>query len=247
MDYARFFFEHPRCKVAGSRDRRVIFTFHDLKRSSRNGTKSRRDVVTREERCSFPVGTDRPARRRPAALDRPVTPGPLLPGRLLPTVYSPNTDSNSVYRMYTSSRIYCDCDSSAAAFFIANSRGPCASQDHPAPRAKHAPLHHPPGAHVGTTLPAAACAAAAALRAARASRDSELGFAPRHPSHESESESFAPCQPSAALRVRPGCVPACSARPSRIRDVVPTQNSLFSSMVAVGYPVIENHFSLIPD
>jgi hypothetical protein len=46
--------------------------------------------VTREERCSFPVGTDRPARRRPAALDRPVTPGPLLPGRLPPTVYSPD-------------------------------------------------------------------------------------------------------------------------------------------------------------
>ena len=35
-----------------------------------------KDRVTREERCSFPVGTDRPARRRPAALDRPVTPVP---------------------------------------------------------------------------------------------------------------------------------------------------------------------------
>jgi hypothetical protein len=42
----------------------------ELERSSCNGTKSPRDEVTREERCSFPVGTDRPASRRPAALDR---------------------------------------------------------------------------------------------------------------------------------------------------------------------------------
>ena len=31
---------------------------------------------TREERLFFPVGTDRPARRRPAALDHPVSPVP---------------------------------------------------------------------------------------------------------------------------------------------------------------------------
>ena len=33
---------------------------------------------TREERCTFPVGTDRPARRQPAALDRPSLARPLL-------------------------------------------------------------------------------------------------------------------------------------------------------------------------
>jgi hypothetical protein len=33
--------------------------------------------VTREERRSFPVGTDRSVRRRPATFDRPVTPVPL--------------------------------------------------------------------------------------------------------------------------------------------------------------------------
>ncbi len=42
-------------------------------RSSRTGTNSRRDVVAREERGSFPVGTDRPA-RGPSTVDgRPLS------------------------------------------------------------------------------------------------------------------------------------------------------------------------------
>ena len=45
-------------------------------RCSRIGTSPEGTSVTREEQCSFPVGADRPARRRPAALDRQITPGP---------------------------------------------------------------------------------------------------------------------------------------------------------------------------
>ncbi len=44
--------------------------------SQTKATSTRIFHTSREERCSFAVGTDRPARRRPAALDRPVTPGP---------------------------------------------------------------------------------------------------------------------------------------------------------------------------
>ena len=51
-----------------------------------------KDRVTREERCSFPVGTDRPARRRPAALDRPVTPVPC---------YGPASRRNSAFHWNT--------------------------------------------------------------------------------------------------------------------------------------------------
>ncbi len=114
----------------------------------------------------FP-GRNGPA--RPSAAGRSRPPGHSRPSFAGPAAaYSVLSEHGfkSAYRMYASSHYYWLGAPSAAAFFIANSRGPCASQDHPATRAKHAPLHHPPGAHVGTTLPAAACAAAAALRAA---------------------------------------------------------------------------------
>ena len=51
---------------------------------------------TREERVFFPVGTDRPARRRPAALDHPVSPVPGIgPAGLESSVPRP------VYKLYT--------------------------------------------------------------------------------------------------------------------------------------------------
>ena len=67
-------------------------------RSSRNGTRSEgpRDSG---RTVFFPVGTDRPARRRPAALDRPGLTRPFLPGRL-PVRISAFTWNTVVYQLY---------------------------------------------------------------------------------------------------------------------------------------------------
>jgi hypothetical protein len=180
----------------------------DLIHSSRTGTKPRRYVVTREERGSLPVGTDRPTRRRPAALDRPVTPGPLLPGRLPPTVYSPNTDSNPCTGCR---RPVTFIDSTPLRPQPSSSR----TREDRVPR-KITPRRVPntrrstiPQGH--TWVPPSQPPLQVARRLRR--------FAPR--------ERILGTLPSGSV-----LDVSLLARPSRIRDVVPTQNSLFSSMVA---------------
>ena len=124
--------------------------------------------MTREERCSFPVGTDRPARRRPAALDRPVTPVPFAgPAREITKLRVRLESYVLMYRAVTLPILGISCQIPLA--FSSESCSICASCISPrAARDPHAALHHPP-VHPGYHPPSRRFAAAvAALRAAAA-------------------------------------------------------------------------------
>ena len=108
----------------------------------------------------FPVGTDRPARRRPAALDRPGS---------LPSLFTVRPGwavlVSAAYNLYADALFQGDRRSPASLRSQEISTGRCLC--HISPRACLA-RRAPPSPRVtrGTTLPAAAVAAAAALRAA---------------------------------------------------------------------------------
>jgi hypothetical protein len=148
--------------------------------------------VTLEERYSFPVGTDRPTRRRPAALDRLVTPVPcsLYQPRLamlslveLLVISNASTSLCLCFRFTRSRLIY--VRSTTLPPFFQRHGGVCRTVCLASP-SPHAALHLPLGAHgiVGIPPhwhPADAVAAAAARSAASACASAHGWVEPRPP------------------------------------------------------------------
>ena len=99
--------------------------------------------MTREERCSFPVGTDRPARRRPAALDRPVTPVPFCRAGW-PNVNSVPAPKHNSYVSGGHVPYISDIVSRVPSLLSRWTLGLCTVHLAPHRVCPHAALHHPP-------------------------------------------------------------------------------------------------------
>ena len=93
----------------------------------------------------FPSRNGPSSRRRPAALDRQVTPGPYCRASRVYSVLS-NHRFKCVYRMYTSLNIYSrtSLQTQPSSSRIVRTVFLASSTVHPASRARHATLHHPP-------------------------------------------------------------------------------------------------------
>jgi hypothetical protein len=116
--------------------------------------------ATRKERSSFPVGTDRPARRRPAAPDRPVAPVPLY--RAGPSLVELRVVSECKHRLVFVLRIYTVAPLIARAFrdpsalfpaWSARDRAPRISPTHACPHTRRSAFPRAPTGYHPTQPP----------------------------------------------------------------------------------------------